>query len=62
LLKGPKQLALGVASPLFISGLILYVSGVPLLEQKMDARHGDDASYKKYKEETNLLIPRPRWQ
>jgi steroid 5-alpha reductase family enzyme len=56
-LRGPRQVLLGLASPLFVSGLLLYVSGIPMLEDKANAEHGDNAAYKRYKENTPILVP-----
>ena len=43
LCRGPGQLALGVASPVFITSLIMYVSGIPMLEQQHDEKYGHDS-------------------
>jgi steroid 5-alpha reductase family enzyme len=37
--------------------LLLYVSGIPLLEQAGNDKWGDDARYRKYKESTPVLVP-----
>jgi steroid 5-alpha reductase family enzyme len=47
------------ASPLYITFLLLFVSGVPLLEKKADKKHGTDPAYREYKETTSLFLPRP---
>ena len=44
-----------LVSPVVITYLIVYVSGVPLLEKKF----ADDPNYKQYKEKTSKLIPFP---
>lgn len=44
-------------SPIYIYTIIMFVSGVPLLEKKYNSRWADNPEYKKYKESTNLLIP-----
>ena len=36
---------MAVASPLFVMVLLLYVSGVPMLEKSADERWGDDLEY-----------------
>ena len=46
-----------LASPLFVTFLITRVSGVPLLEQRADARWGDDPEYRAYKARTPVLVP-----
>ena len=43
----------GIVGPLTITGLILYVSGIPLLED----RFKDNKTYQKYKMETSALVP-----
>jgi steroid 5-alpha reductase family enzyme len=57
-LTGSEQL-FAMASPLFITFMLLFVSGVPLLEKSADAKWGKDAAYKKYKKSTSVLIPLP---
>ena len=46
-------------SPLFIGTLIVFVSGIPLLEKGADARWGDNPDYQAYKKNTSRLIPLP---
>lgn len=48
---------IGLSSPLFISLMLIFVTGIPPLEKSADARFKDDPEYKKYKQETNRLIP-----
>lgn len=45
-------------SPLFVILLLVRVSGIPLLERRADERWGDHASYRQYKANTPVLIPR----
>lgn len=49
----------GILSPLFTAWTLLFFSGVPLLEQKSDARHGSKPEYLEYKKSTSPLIPLP---
>ncbi|CAN0111804.1 unnamed protein product, partial [Scytosiphon promiscuus] len=56
-LRGPANIALGLASPVFITSLILYVSGVPMLEEQHDEKYGDDPRYREWKENTPMIIP-----
>eukprot|EP01041_Mallomonas_annulata_P014942 gene14942-31730_t len=56
---GHKLLAL--ASPAFISSIILYLSGVPILEKLHQRKYGDNAEFRAYKERTNLLLPVPKF-
>lgn len=51
------ELLIGLASPLFIICLLLFVSGVPPLEKGADKRWGDNPKYQAYKKRTPLLIP-----
>lgn len=48
-----------VLSPLFVFVLLRFVSGVPLLEARADAKWGEDPAYRAYKERTPLLVLRP---
>lgn len=46
-------------SPLFVIFLLTRVSGIPLLEQRADARWGDQEDYRLYKARTPTLLLRP---
>lgn len=46
--------------PVYITLLLLFVSGIPLLEKEADRKWGDREDYKEYKRRTSLLIPLPR--
>lgn len=46
-------------SPVFVSLLLLKVSGVPMLEEKADQRWGGQDDYEAYKKNTPVLVPRP---
>ncbi len=48
-----------VTGPVFITLLLLFVSGIPLLERSADARYGDDPGYREYKRRTSILVPLP---
>jgi steroid 5-alpha reductase family enzyme len=52
---------IGLASPLFISFLIIFVSGIPKLEQGADKKWGMDARYQEYKRNTSVLVPFSRY-
>lgn len=54
------QVWLGLLSPLYIIGLLLFVSGVPILEKSADKKWGDDKKYQQYKKRTSILIPLPK--
>lgn len=51
------QKLIGLASPIFIATLIIFVSGIPLLEQSADKRWGNDPSYQAYKKRVGVLLP-----
>lgn len=44
-------------SPLFISIMLIFISGIPLLEKSADAKFGQDPNYQRYKKNTSCLIP-----
>jgi steroid 5-alpha reductase family enzyme len=44
-------------SPIFVALLLIFVSGIPMLEEKADKRFGEDESYQKYKKSTPVLVP-----
>lgn len=51
---------IGLLSPLFITVLLLFVSGIPVLEKSAMKRWGSDPAYKAYVRHTSILIPAPR--
>lgn len=46
-----------VISPIFITTLLLFVTGIPTIERKYDALFGGQREYQFYRETTNLLVP-----
>ncbi len=50
---------LTVVSPLYITILLLFISGIPPLEKKHDEKYGGREDYQQYKEKTSVLIPLP---
>jgi len=50
------QALLAEASPIFIAGLLLFVSGIPILEKSSDAKWGKLAAYRAYKKRTSILL------
>lgn len=50
---------IGLASPLFIIGILLFATGIPILEKKADERWGSNKAYQDYKKRTSILIPSP---
>jgi steroid 5-alpha reductase family enzyme len=45
--------------PLSVTLLLLFVSGVPILEKKAEAAHGHDPAYQAYKGRTSVFVPLP---
>lgn len=48
-----------VIGPIFITLLLLFVSGIPLLERSAEAKYGNDPTYREYKRRTSILVPLP---
>lgn len=48
-----------VAGPVFITLLLLFVSGIPPLERSAEEKYGADPAYRDYKRRTSVLIPLP---
>ncbi|ELT93744.1 hypothetical protein CAPTEDRAFT_162704 [Capitella teleta] len=46
-----------VLSPLFTMTILLFLSGLPLLEKNSDGRHGSKLEYRDYKDSVPILIP-----
>jgi len=46
-----------VIGPLWTTFLLLFVSGIPLLEASADKKYGNDSEYLHYKSNTSVLIP-----
>ena len=54
-----SQKIIGAISPLYIASLIIFISGIPLLEKSADKRWGKNPAYQEYKRRTSVLIPLP---
>jgi steroid 5-alpha reductase family enzyme len=54
------QIVVGAISPLFIATLLLFVSGIPILEKSADKKWGKLRGYQEYKRRTSILIPLPK--
>lgn len=52
---------IGLSSPLLIAAVLLFVSGVPILEQNADKKWGKLKAYRDYKNRTRLLLPLPKF-
>jgi len=53
----PWQALVASLSPIFITVLLLFVSGIPLLEKAADKKWGGQKEYVDYKRATSILIP-----
>lgn len=51
---------LGLLSPVWIISLLLFVSGIPILERSADKKWGSIPAYQQYKKRTSILIPWPK--
>ena len=45
--------------PVFLTLLLLFVSGIPLLERSAEAKYGADPAYREYRRRTSILVPLP---
>ncbi|CAH1779485.1 unnamed protein product [Owenia fusiformis] len=57
ILTGPQWTA--VLGPLFITAILLFLSGIPMLEKSSDERYSKNPDYLEYKQATSPLIPLP---
>ena len=53
---------LTIFGPIFITFILLFVSGIPPLEKKSDEKFKNNRNYQQYKKKTSLLIPLPNKQ
>lgn len=51
---------LTIISPLFITFILLFVSGIPPLEKRYNNKYADNKKYQEYKKRTSILIPLPQ--
>jgi len=51
---------LAAVGPVFLTLLLLFVSGVPLLEKSADKKYGAEPAYQEYKRRTSIFLPLPR--
>lgn len=58
-LSGTDKL-LGLTSPIFISLVLCFISGIPILEKSADKKWGNNKDYIKYKNSTNILLLLPK--
>lgn len=55
-----SQSLIGLIGPLYIATLIIFVSGIPLLEKSADKKWGEDKNYQTYKKQTSILALLPK--
>ena len=48
-----------LVSPVFVIVLLTKISGLPMLEARAEERWGDEAEFRRYTDNTPVLIPRP---
>ncbi|MBD3204041.1 DUF1295 domain-containing protein [Candidatus Woesearchaeota archaeon] len=51
------QRIIGLISPVYITFLLLFVSGIPKLEDYADKKWGENKEYIRYKNKTSILLP-----
>lgn len=54
----PITSIIGIISPLYITVLLYFISGAPLLEQSADKKWGTQEDYLAYKKNTGMIVPR----
>lgn len=54
---GITEAVIGLVSPGFIFFLLVFVSGIPILEKSADKRWGSNPDYLNYKKNTPVLVP-----
>ena len=61
LIQKAVPVALGAISPMFVSYLLMNVSGIPIHERNQKKKHGSNPAYLEYVKNTNLLLPLPKF-
>ena len=56
-LRGSQWIS--ILGPIFITIVLLFMTGVPTVEKKSDAKYGTDPEYQAYKRRTSIFIPWP---
>jgi len=56
-LSATPRAAFVFLSPVFVAFLIIFISGIPMLEQKADKKFGNNPDYIQYKKHTAVLVP-----
>lgn len=53
---------LTIISPIYITYLLLFVSGIPPLERRYKKIYAENQDFQNYKKSTRLLVPVPKWK
>lgn len=53
------MMMLSILGPIFITFMLLFVSGVPTVEKKAEEKYGDNPEFLAYKNRTSVLVPLP---
>jgi steroid 5-alpha reductase family enzyme len=53
------MMMLSIFGPIFITFMLLFVSGVPTVEKKAQDKYGDNPEFLAYKNRTSILVPLP---
>jgi len=53
------QIFLSLLSPIYITSLIIFFSGIPPLQKKYKKKYAKNKTYQRYHQKTSLLIPLP---
>ena len=51
---------IGAISPLAITGILLFGSGIPTVEKQHQKHYGKNKEYQQYRKRTNVLVPLPK--
>ncbi len=47
----------GILSPIFVTLLLSFISGIPILEKQAMKLYGNNSAYRAYRNQTPVLIP-----
>jgi steroid 5-alpha reductase family enzyme len=53
------MMMLSILGPIFITFMLLFVSGVPTVEKKAEEKYGDNPEFLAYKNRTSIVVPLP---
>jgi steroid 5-alpha reductase family enzyme len=52
-----SEMLIALIGPIYISFVLLFLTGIPTVEKRADKKWGDDPAYLEYKRRTSILIP-----